>query len=267
MSTEDSWHRRDILKAAAIAATPLSFKVVDAQDVSAASPGIASVSAYLEGLRTPDGGYGWGDGDRSHLTPTFGAIGCYHIIGQQPANASAAAEYVRTHHPFAVKKLEREMHSFEYQQICTLQWLGEDVSGFREQVASWRKPFSYAKAYEKHGYPIFEYEAMAFVCRQLLGLPMDTVSQEFIAYLESRRRDDGSFNNTPAADGSGGHVLNTLWGIRSFNVLGRWNEHPDSIVSWLKRCQREDGGFTWQPDPSFAGNVDVVYTWAAVRGL
>jgi len=256
--------RRDVLKSLA-ALVPLATVSTSAQQD--ATPRGLALFRFLESLRTPDGGYGWGDGTLSHLTPTFGAVGCYHLLGQKPPEPIVLARYVRTHHPFALKKLEREMHCFEYQQICALQWLGENPGDFRQQVSSWTKPFAYAKQYEKHGFPIFEYEMMAFVCRQLLGMPLDDFSADFLAYLDSRRRDDGSFNNTPASDGSGGHVLNTWWGLRALDALGRKEEQHDETVQWLQACRRDDGGFTWQPDPAFAGNTDVAYTWAAVRSL
>jgi hypothetical protein len=35
----------------------------------------------------------------SHLTPTFGVIGCYHVLRQTPPNRDALVQFVRTHHP------------------------------------------------------------------------------------------------------------------------------------------------------------------------
>jgi len=35
----------------------------------------------------------------------------------------------------------------------------------------------------------------------------------------------------------------------------------------LKACQLPGGGFTWQPEPEFAGTDDVAYMWAAVHAL
>lgn len=92
-------------------------------------------------MRRTDGGCNWPDQDRSHLTPTFAAIACYPIIGREPPDKSSLAEYVRTHHPFRIKKLERDLKVFEYEQIQSLLWLGEDASSFSEQVRSWGKPF------------------------------------------------------------------------------------------------------------------------------
>ncbi len=107
----------------------------------------------------------------------------------------------------------------------------------------------------------------AFICRALLGLPLDDLDGEFPRYLDSRRRADGSFNNTPAEDGSGGHVMNTWWGLQALRAQGRLREKKEETVKWLQSCQLLSGGFTYQPKPEFAGVENAVYTWAAVRSL
>ena len=43
---------------------------------------------------------------------------------------------------------------------------------------------------------------MAFIGRALLSLPLDDLAPEFLRYLDERRRPNGSYNNTPATDGS-----------------------------------------------------------------
>jgi len=227
----------------------------------------SSVTAYLESLARPDGGYAWHDLQRSHLTPTFAVIGSYRALKRTPPNIRRLAEFIRTHHPAQLKKLEQEHREFEFQQIQSLLWLGEDASAFREQVLSWKKPKGYLKQYEQHAYPIFRFQLTAFTCRALLGLPMGDLSQEFIDYLNERRRANGSFNNTPAADGGDGHVMNTWWGIEALRTLGRTGEKKAETITWLHACQLPNGGFTYQPKAEIAGWDDVAYTWAAVRAL
>jgi hypothetical protein len=228
---------------------------------------VRQVCDYLEGLRRPDGGYVWPDQPRSHLTPSFAAVGCYHLLRREPPEKRALVEFLRTHHPFHLKKLERDLRVFEFQQIQSLLWLGEDVGSFREQVRNWTKPSVYPTAYEKHGYPILRLEAMSLLCRQLVGLAMDDVAPAFGEYFQSRQRPNGSFNNTPAADGGDGHVMNTWWAIQALEALGRPQRQREDIIAWVQRCQTSGGGFTWQPKPAFAGVEDVTYTWAAVRIL
>jgi hypothetical protein len=141
------------------------------------------------------------------------------------------------------------------------------VSEFREKVSGWKKPYVYLKQYEQHGYPIFRFELMAFVCRDLLGLPRNDLSPEFIEYLSVRRRPNGSFNNTPASDGGDGHVMNTWWGLRVLHLLGRADEKEKETIAWLHDCQLRNGGFTFQPKPEFGDVECAAYTWAAVRAL
>jgi hypothetical protein len=222
-----------------------------------------SVAGYLRSLARPDGGFAWDDQPTSHLSPTYAAIGCFEILGIAPPDPKKHADYVRNNHPAAWKKLEQEHREFEQMQIQALLWLGEDASEFKDRVKSWTKPVGYLKQYERHGYPVFRHQLTAFTSRKLLGLPLDDIDKEFIEYLNSRRRPNGSFNNTPASDGSDGNILNTLWGLQALDVLGRANENRSKAVTWVLSCMF---GLP-QPSPEFGKSRDIAYTWAAVRCL
>ncbi|MBL7153035.1 MAG: prenyltransferase [Phycisphaerae bacterium] len=260
--------RRDFLKAAAgVISLGAGAVARVAQAQRRSGLWVEEVLKYLEALRRGDGGYGWTEQERSHLTPTFAAIGCYHLMGREPPEKRSLVEFVRTHHPFRIKKLERDLKVFEYQQIQSLLWLGEDAGSFRKQVQSWKRASVYPKQYERDGYPVLRFEAMAFVCRRLLGLGMEDISPGLIDYLDARRRENGSFNNTPASEGGDGHVMNTLWGLQALDSMGRAGEKRAETVDWIRDCQMEGGGFTYQPRPAFAGVADVTYTWAGLRSL
>jgi hypothetical protein len=249
---------------AAAALPRISFAQAGAGDGADMAAGVLE---YLQRLARPDGGYAWEDQDESHLTPTFAVIGCHQVLKRMPPEKGPLAEFVRTHHPGRRKKLEQEHREFEYQQIQSLLWLGEDASSFADQVRGWRAPTVYLKQYERHGNPILRHEATAFVCRRVLGLPVDDLAPAYAGYLVARRRPNGSFNNTPATDGGDGHVLNTWWGLEALDVLGRAHERKDETIAWLRACQLPSGGFTYQPKPELGGVDDVAYTWAAVRAL
>ncbi|UCD62559.1 MAG: terpene cyclase/mutase family protein [Candidatus Zixiibacteriota bacterium] len=260
--------RRDFLKAAAAAMSMASIsKDAMALPGSRSTLWISNVLSYLEGLRRADGGYAWPDQPRSHLTSSFAAIGCYHLLERVPPNKKSLVEFVRTHHPFRIKKLERDLKVFEFQQIQSLLWLGEDAGSFREQVKSWRKPSVYPRQYEQDGYPILRFEVMALLCRRLLGLSTDDISAELIEYIDIRRRGNGSFNNTPAGEGGDGHVMNTWWGLQALAALNRSGEKREETIAWVQGCQLADGGFTYQPKPTLAGIADITYAWAAARIL
>ncbi len=109
---------------------------------------------------------------------------------------------------------------------------------------------------------MFRHQVTAFVCRPLLGLPVDDLDPEFLEYLNSRRRPNGSFNNTPAGDGTDGNILNTLWGLRALATLKREAEHRDATIAWVHACQG-----THQPQARSGGAQDIAYLWAAVRCL
>ncbi|HEY1378723.1 MAG TPA: prenyltransferase/squalene oxidase repeat-containing protein [Gemmataceae bacterium] len=255
--------RRTALKAAAAAGLSATLSPRGVADGRPAWH--TAVLNYLASLARPDGGYAWDDRADSHLTPTFAVIGCHRALGVEPPHKDRLADFVRTHHPFRIKKLERDIRVFEYQQVQSLVWLGADAASFREQVRGWRKPTAYPVRYEAHGYPVFHNELTAFTCRELLGLPLTDLAPAFIEYVDARRRTNGSFNHTPAADGSDGHVMNTLWGLQALKGLGRVGEKTEETVAWLRACQQPDGGFTIQPHAEIAPSA--VYTWAAVGAL
>lgn len=226
-----------------------------------------SVLRYLGALARPDGGYAWEDQADSHLTPTFAVVGCFHLLNRIPPDKARLAEFIRTHHPSRLKKLEQEHRVFEFQQVQSLVWLGADASEFREKIRAWTRPLAYLDRYERHGYPVFQSELSAFTCRAMLGLPITDLAPHFTEYLNARRRANGSFNNTPAADGGDGHVLNTWWGLQALSVLGRAGEAREATVAWLRACQLPSGGFTFQPQPEFGGVEDIAYTRVALRSL
>ncbi len=256
--------RRSLLKLAAVAGAASACGM---RLGAASTTAVGAITAYLETLARSDGGYGWGDQEISHLTPTFGVIGCYRLLQLTPPQAEALAEYVRHGHPREIKKLEQERRIYDYQQVQALAWLEADRDEFKLRIAAMTKPLGYLKQYERHGYPVFQSELGLVRAHALLGLPVAGIATAFGDYIAARRRANGSYNNTPAADGGDGHVMNTLWALEALAVLGREAGGKDQLIAWLRACQRPNGGFTYAPQPEFGGVDDIAYTRAAVRAL
>src|SRR5262245_1664956 len=264
--------RRKVLKATAAAGVAaVVARGVPAQEKALAPTWHKRVIEYLVRHARADGGYGWEGQDRSHLTPTFAVIGCYKLLGHEPPNKAALAQFVRTHHPMELKKLEQEHRAFDWQQIQSLVWLGEDVSDFRAIVRSWKAPFAYPKQYEQHGWPVFQQEVAPILSRKLVGLPMDDIPAAFVDYVNSRRRPNGSFNSAPANSGGDGHILNTWWGLQALDALAGGGHEVKwlkvQLIAWLRECQTSFGGFSYQPRGEIGAGKDVAYTWAGVRSL
>jgi prenyltransferase beta subunit len=294
--------RRHFLQASAAAAAVTALPTAA---LAQKSPlWIVAIVKYLESHARDDGGYGWEGQEHSHLTPTFAVVGCYHLLSLDPPNIPALAQFIRTHHPRELKKLDRVQKHFDWQQIQALVWLGEDVSDFKDLASSWKEPRTYPKQYEQHGYPVFQHEIAPILCRQLLGLPAAETPAGFSDYVNSRHRKNGTFNNTPADDNTDGHILNTWWGLQALRALAPspnpFPEFKNELIAWLRSCQMLNGGFCYQPsylDPNKPGAAiatvkgtgdgasitvdttkgrqtwglggwdDVAYTWAAVRSL
>jgi hypothetical protein len=269
---QDAITRRSALKtlvvgasAAGLASAPRAL----AQLAGSTPPSsVRAILGYLQTLRHEDGGYGWEDQVVSHLTPTFAVIGCHRLLKVDVPDRARLVDYVRTHHPRELKKLEQERRAFEFQQVQALSWLGADVAGFRAtfRAAQWLEPMSYLPQYEQRKYPIFQSELGAVLARPLLGMPLEGL-EKFVAYIDARRRPNGSFNNTPASDGGDGHVMNTFAGLQALKLFGRAEERKVDTITWLRACQMRSGGFTFAPRPEFGGLDDIAYTRAAVRSL
>ena len=230
------------------------------------------ISYIHKNLAKPDGGYGWEDQPDSHLTPTFAVIGVLNDLDMLPRERKPLIDFVRTHHPqFGVSKEAgpsgTEMRDLVYQQIQSIIWLGGDASGFREKVTGWKPQFNKVSNFESHGYPVFIQEMMTPVCRNLLHISLEDVNSTLLNYLNERRRENGSFNNTPVKDGGDGNILNTYWGIDALHILGNEEQLKNETIKWLQSCQLKNGGFTYQPNPVIGANDDVAYTWAAVKAL
>lgn len=255
--------RRTLLKSVAAAGLVSALP----RALAAAGDGRAKVLAYLAAHARADHGYAFEDQERSHLAPTYAVIGSYRLLKETPPNKAALVDYVRTHHPRELKKLEQERRVFDFQQVQALVWLGDAAADFRERIGAMTAPMAYMKQYEQHGYPIFQSELGLVQCRALLGLPRAALAPAFPKYIAERRRANGSFNNTPAADGGDGHVMNTLWGLQASATLQLPEEKKAETIAWLRSCQLPSGGFTYQPSPMFGGVDDVAYTRAAVRAL
>jgi len=231
-----------------------------------------TVARYLESLAKPDGGYGWPEQYDSHLSVTFAVVGAYHALGLTAPRPGKTAAFVRRGHPTGGPHAETRAHATELkefvsQQIQSLLWLGQDASEFRRVVQGkgWASISSYNTYYEKGENPILRQEVQPIFCRELLGLSVDDLPAAFADYLAARRRADGTFNNTPASDGSGGHLVNTYFCLRARRALGIATS-PE-VADWINRCQTGSGGFTWSPTPLIGGVADVSYTWAAVHAL
>ena len=131
--TPSPMNRRNALKLIAAGAAAPAWLA----RAAAGGSGAERVLAYLETLRRPDHGYAWPDQADSHLTPTFGAVGCYRRLGRTPPEVPGLAAYIRTHHPQDLKKLEQVRRIYDFQQVQSLVWLGDDARDFKARVSAW----------------------------------------------------------------------------------------------------------------------------------
>src|SRR5690606_7261483 len=82
MNSIPSLDRRAMLKWVALAGAASASPVRLFGQRASGAPAARVITDYLETLARPDQGYAWGDQEISHLTPTFGVIGAYRVLGQ-----------------------------------------------------------------------------------------------------------------------------------------------------------------------------------------
>lgn len=226
------------------------------------------VVAYLESHRRQEGAYGWASDVTPQVTPTFGVVGSYNIVGVHPPEAARVAAFVRNNYPVPeTRRKERPLWRLDFEQVQTLVWLNEPIDTFRALAASWTKPAEFTTRYELGGNPVFQHQAMAVRVRKLLGLAPSAHDQAWVEYFRARRRADGTFNATPASDGSPGHLMNTLWGMLATEGLGEPLPAVPQLAAWVSACQRPSGGFTYAPDAGIGAVDDIAYTWSALHLL
>ncbi|MCW5965957.1 MAG: hypothetical protein KIT83_18100 [Bryobacterales bacterium] len=223
------------------------------------------LTSWLETHRRPEGGYGWASDLVSQVTPSFGAVGCYQLLGKRPPAASRVASFVRNNYPVPERRrTERPLWRLDFEQIQTLLWLDEPIDDFRPLAATWTRPAEFTNRYEMGGNPVFQHQSMAVQVRHLLNLSPSADDGAWHEYFSARRREDGTFNTTPASDGSGGHLMNTLWGLLAFNCLGLSLPVAPGLAEWVRRCQLPSGGFTYAPGATLGALDDLAYTWCAL---
>jgi hypothetical protein len=223
------------------------------------------IAAYLERHKRPEGGYGWVSDVTAQVTPTFGVVGSYHALGMAAPDAGRTAAFVRDRYPVPeLRRKERPLWRLDFEQAQTLLWLGEPIESFRALASTWIKPADFTKTYELNGNPVFQHQAMAVRVRHLLKLESTEAWRE---YFLARRRPNGTFNNTPASDGSGGHVMNTLWGMLACEALGVDAGGTTDLAAWVRACQLPSGGFTYAPKATLGAVDDLAYTWCALQIL
>jgi hypothetical protein len=226
----------------------------------------AQALAFVARRRAANGGYGWNPGDPPHISPTFAAVGCYRLLNEPMPEPRQVGAFLREHYPVPNgRRTDRPLWRFDFEQAQSLLWLGEPVNSFRALAEKWTKPAEFTKTYELGGNPVFQHQAMAVCVRKLTGIDQGGAGGDaWRRYFSERRRPNGTFNNTPASDGSGGHILNTVWGMWAEEALGEKTAVSGSLAAWIRDCQLPSGGFTFAPEVNLGGVDDVIYSWAAL---
>lgn len=223
---------------------------------------------YLEQHRRPEGAYGWSSDVTAQLTPTFGAIGCYRAFDVSVPDAARVASFIRNNYPAQeARRTDRPMWRLDFEQVQGLLWLNESIESFRKPASTWTAPSVLTPRYELNRQPVFQNQAMAVHIRHLLKLSPSDQDGPWRNYFLARLRADGTFNNTPSSDGSGGHVMNTRWGLLAARHLEIELPASAGLVDWVRACQTSSGGFTYAPKATLGAVDDLAYTWCALHIL
>jgi prenyltransferase beta subunit len=223
------------------------------------------ILAFIARHRKSSGGYGWLSRTKAHITPTFAAVGCYRLLQSSVPEPEVLTDFARSHYPIPKGLSQQPLWRIDYEQAQILNWLGKAFE--LDKRAMLQEPFVYNTYFEQNAYPTLQHQAMAIRLRKMIGADENLYSTAWERYFRLRRRPNGTFNNSVAADGSDGHVVNTLWGMGALQDLQQPVELPANGIDWIRNCQLATGGFTWSPSAELGRCENMIYTWAAVALL
>lgn len=247
-----------------ISAVPLAFGLSTFAGAKTVQGYPELIREFIARHRKPGGGYGWLSRRSAHITPTFAAIGCLRLLQSAVPDPEVLAEFARSHYPVPEGLSQQPLWRLDYEQAQILSWLGKPLQ--TDKVDLLKQPFVYNSYFEQNAYPTLQHQSMAVRLSTMLGIDLSQ-SAVWKQYFTVRRRANGTFNNSVASDGSGGHVVNTLWAIDALEDLKQRVELPPEGIEWIRNCQLASGGFTWSPLPDLGGCENMIYMWAAVSLL
>lgn len=247
--------------------------LINSKSVFAQQSRIEALMNYCESLKKNSGAYGWWDQHDAHITPNYAVIGILFHLNKLPETKTPLINWTESHHPQTGLNIEAgpsgsEMRDILYQQIQTISWLGGNIEKYKPSVSKWKSQRTSIANYEETKFGNLWQETFTPITFSLLNLPTHSIEREFINYLDSLRRPNGSYNNSFLSFGkSDGNILYTVNAVLALNALKQDIPLKKELITWLQNCQDTTGGFTHQPHPTLAKQPDIIYTWAGIKLL
>lgn len=119
----------------------------------------------------------------------------------------------------------------------------------------------------------FDIPSLSHLINGITLLDGRVLNKTYVAdYLKQRQSDNGGFvddiNENPTPTDSETNLIITYYSIMTLHDLGIEIPNRDQCIQWLRSCQTSSGGFKYSPTNNESSNeVDVWYTWAAIRAL
>ena len=203
----------------------------------------------------------------AHLTPTYAVIGCYRLLGHRAAGQGAAGR-VRPHpSPGAAQEARTGAPRFRVPADPESPLARRRCHVVPHPGPQLDAPAALPPAVRAGQQPRLPVRTRGVHLPRTPRPAPDDLAPEFIAYLDTRRRANGSFNNTPAADGSDGHVTNTWWGLEALATLGRGRSRPRRPSPGSAAASARTEASPTSRARAVGAAPNVYYTWAAVRAL
>ena len=228
--------------------------------------GAASTVSYVLSCRKASGAFGAREATGTTLADTWHAVAALQAFEWPLPAPGRCAEHVRDMTP------PDGAHAWwPHARLVTLLALGDsahpgaayDLARTQTRSGGWRAPGG-----DEPTLP-----ATSQAVGDLVSLRRTRFDRESAArFVVERLYRDGSFRDTPrevavqdsAATLPEADVLHAHAGITALHSLGYEVPWRRSVVTWLRSCQREDGGFAATPT---SRTTDVWYTYLAVRAL
>lgn len=221
--------------------------------------------------RENNGGFGNVPGMASGIRFTFDVVHALNLIGEEPLNRTAAAQFLRRHRKpdggFGPGSLNHSTTEDTYRATYALQLLDASIQNRQDAIDFLRSAqnddggFGWAPGSTSRG----SYTFRAVKALHLLGADPKDVDG-VIDYLKSLQNADGGFGNFPADDSD---VTATYRSVDALDFLGAKPEDVQGAIQFIRQSKNPDGGFRRSPsDVTTPKNLsNSIYTYSAVRTL
>lgn len=245
------------------------YKTVDAE----------TIIDYILSCQKSNGGFGPLDMEYNDLAWTYPAVHALTILGSDIPNPDSCYKNGRQSWIEKVSWRNGPWYWSLHQKVNLYKVMNKTgflEDGFlpdKEWVLQFKPRTNYTEFREYTDGYFFDMASLWNVVEAIDILNGTIENKEFVKnYILHRQTNSGSFDDMlgyrTAPQEEKSHLMVTHDAVMVLKSLDISIPSKSELIDWIRSCQTSEGGFKWHPDHnSYSNQVDVWYTWAAVRTL